>query len=58
MNASFDARSNREKDPPETDRQVVKAEPDGELIEMGRVSDTQGSWLGSKTDTGNGFMYS
>lgn len=57
MTTSFDARSIREKSPTEPDHQEVKTEPVAELIEIGRVSDTKGAWLGNKLDTGSGYTY-
>lgn len=54
MNTSFDA---RERDRTETDHQEVKTEPVAGLIEVGRVSDTKGAWLGNKLDTGSGYTY-
>lgn len=32
-----------------------KTEPNAELVELGKVSDTRGGWLGSKYDAGAGF---
>jgi len=57
MNTSFDTRSNRERDRTETDRQEVMPAPDAALIEVGRISDTQGAWIGIKTDVGLGVIY-
>ncbi|MBW4052150.1 MAG: hypothetical protein HIU85_11940 [Proteobacteria bacterium] len=39
-------------DPP---HQEQKTEPKSELVELGKVSDTRGGWLGSKYDAGAGF---
>ena len=36
--------------------QEQKAERNAELVELGKVSDTRGSWLGWKQDVGNGFQ--
>ncbi|HEY7889180.1 MAG TPA: hypothetical protein VIC29_13245 [Steroidobacteraceae bacterium] len=33
-----------------------KVEVDSALVELGKVSDTQGGWLGFKMDSGAGFM--
>ena len=33
-----------------------KTEPDAALVELGKVSETKGGWLGSKPDTGAGLM--
>lgn len=34
-----------------------KADVDMMLVELGRVSDTKGGWLGSKGDAGAGLMF-
>jgi len=34
-----------------------KADVDTALVELGKVSDTQGGWFGSKMDTGAGLTY-
>ena len=33
-----------------------KTEQDAALVELGRVSDTKGGWVGSKLDSGPGFV--
>ncbi len=40
----------------ETARQE-KLEADPVLVELGKVSDTQGGWLGSKNDSGAGLTW-
>jgi hypothetical protein len=55
MNAS-DTLSNRAEERNETARQEQKTESDSALVELGKVSDTQGGWWGSKTDNGAGFQ--
>ncbi|HEX8757405.1 MAG TPA: hypothetical protein VF745_13795 [Steroidobacteraceae bacterium] len=40
----------------ETARQE-KADVDTALVELGKVSDTKGGWLGSKNDSGAGLTY-
>ena len=32
-------------------------ELDSALVELGKVSDTQGGWVGTKMDSGAGLMY-
>ena len=32
-------------------------ELDAQLVEMGKVSDTKGGWIGSKTDVGAGLLF-
>lgn len=39
----------------ETAGQEHKTEQQPELVELGKVSDTRGGWIGVKTDIGNGF---
>lgn len=34
-----------------------KANVDTALVELGKVSDTQGGWLGAKNDSGAGLTY-
>lgn len=33
-----------------------KTEQDAALVELGKVSDTKGGWVGSKLDSGAGLM--
>jgi hypothetical protein len=56
MNNLSDARSGKEQDQIESGRQDAEPVPDGTLLELGNVSDTQGGWLGSKLDVGSGFI--
>lgn len=39
----------------EAARQEPKTEVNAEVVELGKVSDTRGGWLGTKMDTGAGF---
>lgn len=55
MNTVSETVSNTSDDKVEVTRQEQKAEPAFELIELGKVSDTRGGWLGSKADIGVGF---
>jgi hypothetical protein len=57
MNAAPDTLLNRAEEKVETPRQEQKTELDGALVEMGRVSDTQGGWIGRKADTGYGVQF-
>lgn len=34
-----------------------KADVDTALVELGKVSDTKGTWFGLKNDSGNGLTY-
>lgn len=55
MNTSSDSGSNTERDQLESARQ--DADPaDAALLELGKVSDTRGGWLGVKLDVGTGFI--
>lgn len=44
------------KDQTETARQEPKPVSDNALVELGKVSDTRGGWLGLKEDVGLGFI--
>ena len=57
MNTVADNLPSQEQDQDETVRQDPKAAADPALLELGKVSDTRGGWIGSKTDTGAGFQY-
>ena len=46
---------NTSADETETARQEQKTELKTELVELGKVSDTRGGWVGSKLDTGFGL---
>ncbi|MHB8814918.1 MAG: hypothetical protein ACYDAE_16810 [Steroidobacteraceae bacterium] len=58
MNTFSETRSNTEKDQVETAPQESEtasmSEP--QLVKLGKVSDTQGGWLGVKLDVGAGFI--
>jgi hypothetical protein len=56
MNTLSDTRSGREQDQVEAGRQDAEPAQDAALLELGKVSDTQGGFLGTKLDTGNGFQ--
>ncbi|MGH8317284.1 MAG: hypothetical protein ACREUL_04800 [Steroidobacteraceae bacterium] len=56
MNAVSDTLLNRAEDKVETSRQEQKTEPDAALVELGKVSDTRGGWVGPKFDSGAGFI--
>lgn len=57
MNTLADTRSDKEQNQVETVRQEQEATSDAALVELGKVSDTQGGWVGPKWDTGAGFTY-
>ncbi|HEY1889775.1 MAG TPA: hypothetical protein VGG63_05175 [Steroidobacteraceae bacterium] len=56
MNTSSDSRSNIEHDQLVSARQDAEPVADATLLELGKVSDTQGGWLGVKLDVGAGFI--
>ncbi len=56
MNSVPDTALHTAGDQGETARQEQKTEVDAELVELGRVSDTRGGWIGAKMDTGFGFQ--
>jgi len=56
MNSVPDTVLNTSGDQSETARQEQKTELDAELVELGKVSDTRGGWVGVKEDTGFGFQ--
>jgi hypothetical protein len=49
-----DTRSSIEQDQVESGRPDAEPVPDAALIELGKVSDTRGGWVGVKPDTGLG----
>lgn len=56
MNTFADELSNTEQGRSEPVHQEPQAAADSAIVELGRVSDTRGGWLGVKTDTGLGVM--
>ena len=56
MNTSADSRSNIAHDQLEAARQNTEPAADATLLELGKVSDTRGGFLGMKLDVGHGFM--
>ena len=56
MNTSSDTRSNQEPSRIETARQEPQTMSQTELVQLGKVSDTQGGWVGTKLDVGLGFI--
>ena len=55
MNVALDTLLDNTEQKVDTVRQEKKVE-EASLVELGKVSDTQGGWLGSKIDTGAGFL--
>jgi hypothetical protein len=56
MKTLADTRSGTEQDQIEAGRQDAEPVQDAALLELGKVSDTQGGWLGAKLDSGAGFQ--
>jgi hypothetical protein len=56
MNSVSDSVLNRADENPGTARQEQKTELNAQLLELGKVSDTRGSWIGVKSDVGIGFI--
>jgi hypothetical protein len=54
MNTLSDTRSSREQDQVEPCRQDAEPVSDATLVELGKVSDTKGGWIGVKPDSGYG----
>lgn len=57
MNAASDTVLNTSADEAATARQEQQTEPKAELVELGKVSDTRGGWIGVKADNGLGVTY-
>ncbi|MGA7537935.1 MAG: hypothetical protein WBW93_04110 [Steroidobacteraceae bacterium] len=55
MNATSDTRLTRVEEKVEAAREEPQPAPDAALVELGKVSDTKGGWLGYKPDSGAGF---
>lgn len=57
MKNPSDTRSSKEQEQVESVRQDAESASDASLVELGKVSDTQGGWVGAKVDTGFGVAY-
>jgi hypothetical protein len=55
MNTASDTLPNSAEEKVETTREESQPAPKPELIELGKVSDTKGGWVGVKMDSGAGF---
>lgn len=55
MNPVSETVLNTSEDKAEANHQEQNAQPASELVELGKVSDTRGGWLGAKADNGFGF---
>ncbi len=56
MNTSSETLLVRAEENVESARQK-KADADTALVELGKVSDTQGGWVGAKNDSGAGLSF-
>jgi len=56
MNAASDTLLNNTEEKADIARQEQKTESDASLVELGKVSDTKGGFLGFKMDSGAGFQ--
>lgn len=56
MKSASDTLLNKTDDQVESAREENQAEPSPVLVDLGRVSDTKGGWLGTKADSGAGLM--
>lgn len=52
-----DTRSDKEQDRVEVVPQQPDIAPEAALVELGKVSETRGGWLGPKLDIGGGFQH-
>ncbi len=57
MNSVSDTVLSSADDKVEAARQEQKTEVSAEVVELGKVSDTRGGWLGAKIDTGLGVEW-
>ncbi len=56
MNPASDTLLSKTEDQVESARQEKQAEPSALLVDLGKVSDTKGGWVGPKADSGAGLM--
>jgi hypothetical protein len=56
MNPASDTLSSKSEDQVESAREETRAEPSVTLVDLGKVSDTKGGWIGSKQDSGAGLQ--
>lgn len=57
MNSASDTLLSKTQDQLESAREETLAEPSTTLVDLGRVSDTKGGWIGTKADSGAGLQY-
>jgi hypothetical protein len=56
MNSASDTLLNKTEGQVESAREENQAEQSATLVDLGKVSDTKGGWLGTKADSGAGLM--
>ena len=56
MSSASEALLHKAEDQVEAARREDQAKPSTTLVELGRVTETKGGWLGAKFDTGAGLM--
>jgi len=56
MNTVSDTLLTTDEDTVRTAGQEQRTAPESQLVEIGKVSDTSGGWLGLKLDVGLGFV--
>lgn len=56
MNSASETLLNKTEDQVEAVREEKQAEPGATLVDLGKVSDTKGGWIGAKQDSGAGLM--
>lgn len=56
MNSASDTLLNKTEDHVESPREEHPAEQSATLVELGKVSNTKGGWLGNKADSGAGLQ--
>jgi len=56
MNSASDTLLSKSEDKVEAARREEQAEPSTTLVELGKVTETKGGWLGAKLDSGAGLV--
>ena len=56
MNSASDTLLNNTENQAESAREETLAEPSATLVDLGRVSETKGGWVGTKADSGAGLQ--
>jgi hypothetical protein len=56
MNSASDTLLKNTEDQAASAREETLAEPSATLVDLGRVSETKGGWIGTKADSGAGLQ--